>query len=86
MHTLIFTLNLAYVHNLVISLLSEKNIDLDVFYDEKLSNKFEKSKLAIMNRRHKLCLFIFWWMQLSLIYYLLIKTHKWVQMGYNEPT
>jgi hypothetical protein len=28
-----------------------KNIDLDVFYDKKLSNKFERSKLAILNAK-----------------------------------
>jgi hypothetical protein len=44
------TLNLAYVHDLLFSLLSGKDKDLDVFFEEHLPNSFKDTiKLTTMN-------------------------------------
>ncbi len=57
-----------------------KNIDLDAFYDEKLSNKFERNKLAVMNPKAQ-AMFAHILVDASFIYLLL--ANKNTQVGAN---
>jgi hypothetical protein len=47
--SLFFTLNLAFVHHLLIVVLIGKNINLDLFYDNNMLDKNEQCKQAIVN-------------------------------------
>jgi hypothetical protein len=57
-----------------------KIINLDIFYDEKLSNKLERSKLAIMNLKAQ-AMFAHILVDVNFIYLLL--ANKNTQVGAN---
>jgi hypothetical protein len=44
-----FTLNLAFVHCLLIVVLVEQDINLDIFYDDNMLNKNEQCKQATIS-------------------------------------
>ncbi len=48
---LVFTLNLTFVHHLLVVLLNGQNINLDLFYDTKILTKIKESKQIAMNMK-----------------------------------
>jgi len=49
MSSLFFTLNPTFVHHTLVAILSEQNINLDLFYDKNMLTKNEQCKYATIN-------------------------------------
>jgi len=47
--SLVFTFNTRFIHHLLLSILSGKNINLDLFYDKNVLTKNEQCKYTTIN-------------------------------------